>query len=120
VQNLANGTTNGQYDVTNGFTMLDTFRNNTPTTPTVKGLLFPMLSSRSRLAVLRQRSPSRPLWLCVPSSSGAAFSVASAEVVDILGVHNLCLGKVSVPNGTGLGPFSGVAGDEKPAEPREL
>jgi hypothetical protein len=30
VQNLANGTTNGQYDVTNGFTMLDTFRNNTP------------------------------------------------------------------------------------------
>jgi hypothetical protein len=30
VQNLANGTTNDQYDVTNGFTMLDTFRNNTP------------------------------------------------------------------------------------------
>lgn len=30
VQGLANGTTNDQYDVTNGFTMLDTFRNNTP------------------------------------------------------------------------------------------
>jgi hypothetical protein len=30
VQNLANGTTNDQYDVTNGFTMLDTFRNNSP------------------------------------------------------------------------------------------
>jgi hypothetical protein len=27
---LANGTTNDEYDVTNGFTMLDTFRNNTP------------------------------------------------------------------------------------------
>jgi hypothetical protein len=30
VQNLADGTTNDEYDVTNGFTMLDTFRNNTP------------------------------------------------------------------------------------------
>lgn len=30
VQGLANGTTNGMYDVTNGFTVLDTFRNNTP------------------------------------------------------------------------------------------
>jgi hypothetical protein len=29
-QNLANGTTNDAYTVTNGFTMLDTFRNNTP------------------------------------------------------------------------------------------
>jgi hypothetical protein len=27
---LANGTTNDAYTVTNGFTMLDTFRNNTP------------------------------------------------------------------------------------------
>ena len=38
-QGLANGTTNDAYTVTNGFTMLDTFRNNTPnyansTTPT--------------------------------------------------------------------------------------
>jgi hypothetical protein len=30
VQGLANGTTNDEYDVTNSFTMLDTFRNNTP------------------------------------------------------------------------------------------
>ena len=30
VQGLADGTTNDAYDVTNGFTMLDTFRNNTP------------------------------------------------------------------------------------------
>jgi hypothetical protein len=30
VQGLANGTTNDEYDVTNGFTVLDTFRNNTP------------------------------------------------------------------------------------------
>jgi hypothetical protein len=29
-QGLADGTTNGAYTVTNGFTMLDTFRNNTP------------------------------------------------------------------------------------------
>jgi hypothetical protein len=29
-QGLANGTTNDAYTVTNGFTMLDTFRNNTP------------------------------------------------------------------------------------------
>ncbi len=29
-QNLANGTTNDAYTVTNGFTMLDTFRNNAP------------------------------------------------------------------------------------------
>lgn len=27
---MANGTTNDAYTVTNGFTMLDTFRNNTP------------------------------------------------------------------------------------------
>jgi hypothetical protein len=30
VTGLADGTTNDAYDVTNGFTMLDTFRNNTP------------------------------------------------------------------------------------------
>jgi len=30
VQGLADGTTNDAYTVTNGFTMLDTFRNNTP------------------------------------------------------------------------------------------
>jgi hypothetical protein len=30
VQGLADGTTNDAYTVTNGFTMLDTFRNSTP------------------------------------------------------------------------------------------
>jgi hypothetical protein len=37
VQGLAAGTANDQYDVTNGFTMLDTFRNNTPNYATIQG-----------------------------------------------------------------------------------
>jgi len=73
VEGLANGTTNGEYDVTNGFTMLDTFRNNTPNYTNTAG-------SYPAFAISFGTTQSAPVPEIDPSGVGSVLALVSGAL----------------------------------------
>jgi len=72
-QGLASGTTNGEYDVTNGFTMLDTFRNNTPNYTNTAG-------SYPAFAISFGTTQSAPVPEIDPSGLGSVLALVSGAL----------------------------------------
>jgi hypothetical protein len=74
VQGLADGTTNDEYDVTNGFTVLDTFRNNTPNYQNVTG------SSWAAFAMSFGTTQATPIPEIDPSGVGSVLALVSGAL----------------------------------------
>jgi hypothetical protein len=73
VQGLADGTTNDEYDVTNGFTVLDTFRNNTPN-------YTPAANSFPAFAISFGTTQAAPVPEIDPSGVGSVLALVSGAL----------------------------------------